>query len=280
MTRRFSLATALVCGLVTPAFFAQTSTLPPVSGPPVVMPPGTTISGVAPSPVAKVALPQLPSPLPQPTVPDITRFLNNPDLLKFSTAQVAEFNGRDADMIFIGDSITQGWRGRGEAVWEADFAPRNALDFGISGDQTQHVLWRMDNYPIQRLHPKVAVILIGTNNTHNTAPEIADGVKAVMTKTQTMFPGIKVILVSIMPNLRANGLMMSANTILRTFADDRTVYYLDLVPVMTPVGDNWKGLGPDHLHPDAAGYQLWADALLPLVNKLLPPPTGAAQGQH
>ena len=74
-----------------------------------------------------------------------------------------------------------------------------------------------------------------------------------------------------MPNKRANDLMMAANTILRTFADGQTVYYLDLVPLMTPVGDNWKGLGADHLHPDADGYQLWADALLPLVNKLLPP---------
>lgn len=134
------------------------------------------------------------------------------------------------------------------------------------------MLWRLENYPIQRLHPRVAVVLIGTNNTRNTAPEIADGVKAVLTKTQAIFPGVKIILVSIMPNARANDLMMSANTILRTFADDNTIYYLDLMPLMVSVGDNWKGLGEDRLHPDEAGYQLWADALVPLVNKLLPLP--------
>jgi beta-glucosidase len=192
--------------------------------------------------------------------------------------QVAQFNNRDADIIFIGDSITQGWLGAGKDVWAANFASRNALDFGIGGDQTQHVLWRMDNYPIQRLHPKVAVVLIGTNNQRNSAPEIAAGVKAVLVKTQTMYSGIKIILVSIMPNRRNNDLMMAADAILRTFADDNTIYYLDLVPLMTPVGDNWKGLGPDHLHPDAAGYQLWTDAMLPLLNKLLPPvPPSPAQ---
>jgi lysophospholipase L1-like esterase len=209
---------------------------------------------------------------PQPTVPNLTRYLNNPDLLKFCTAQVASFNGRDADMIFIGDSITERWLGAGKAVWAANFAPLNALDFGIGGDQTQHVLWRMENYPIARLHPKVGVVLIGTNNLGNTPEEIAAGVQAVLTKTQTMFPGIEIILVSIMPNQRANDKMMAANEILKTFADQKTVYYLDLVPLMTPVGDNWKGLGPDHLHPDATGYQLWADAMMPLVNKLLSKP--------
>jgi lysophospholipase L1-like esterase len=239
--------------VVTPATSAQTTTAPQAIAPPA---------------------PKLIEPQPVTTVPDITRYLNNPDLLKFSTAQVASFNGRDADMIFLGDSITQGWLGAGKVVWDANFAPRNALDFGISGDQTQHVLWRMDNYPIKGIHPKVAVVLIGTNNTHNTAPEIADGVKAVLTKTQTMYPGIKIILVSIMPNKRANDLMMAADEILKTFADAKTVYYLDLLPVMTPIGDNWKGLSADHLHPDAAGYQLWTDALLPLVNKLMQPVAG------
>ena len=263
---RLSLAAVLALSLVAPTLRAQAPTTPSAVTPPIATPQNLGPGGIAPP------APKLPEPQPKPTIPDLTRYLNNPDLLKFCTAQVADFNGRDADMIFLGDSITQGWRGAGKAVWDANFAPRNALDFGIGGDQTQHVLWRMDNYPIQRLHPKVAVVLIGTNNTRNTAPEIADGVKAVLTKTQTMFPGIKIILVSIMPNKRANDLMMAADAILRTFDDGKTIYYLDLVPVMTPVGDNWKGLSADHLHPDASGYQLWTDAMLPLLDKLLPPP--------
>ena len=216
--------------------------------------------------------PKLAEPVPVTTVPDLTRYLNNPVMLLFCTTQVAEFNGRDADMIFIGDSITRNWLGPGKAVWDANWAPRNALDFGIGGDQTQHVLWRMENYPIARLHPKVAVVLIGTNNTHNKPEEIAAGVRAILEKTQTMYPGIKIVLTSIMPNRRANDLMMATDAILRTYADDKSIFYLDLVPLMPPVGDNWKGLGPDRLHPNAEGYQIWTDALLPLVNRFLPAP--------
>jgi lysophospholipase L1-like esterase len=227
------------------------------------------------TPAAPTAM--LPWPKSQPTVPDATEYLNFPDLLKFCTAQVSAFNGRDAEIIFIGDSITAGWQWSGKAVWDANFAPRNALDFGVSGDTTQDVLWRMENYPIARLHPKVGVVLIGTNNKDDTPEEIAAGVKAVLAKTQALFPGIRIILVSIMPNQRANEKMMAANAILKTYADEKTIYYLDLVPLMTPVGDNWKGLSPDHLHPDAAGYQLWTDAMLPLLNKLLP--TAVAEGR-
>jgi lysophospholipase L1-like esterase len=221
--------------------------------------------------------PKLAEPPPVTIVPDLTRYLNNPVMLLFCTTQVAEFNDRDADMIFIGDSITRNWLGPGKAVWDANFAPRNALDFGIGGDQTQHVLWRMNNYPIGRLHPKVAVVLIGTNNWHNTPEEIAAGVKAILDKTQAMFPGIKIILNSIMPNRRANDLMMATNAILRNYADNQNIFYLDLVMLMPPVGDNWKGLGADHLHPDASGYQIWTDALLPLVNRFVPAPATGEQ---
>ena len=217
--------------------------------------------------------PKLPEPQPVTTVPDLTRYLNNPVMLIFCTSQVAEFNDQDADMIFIGDSITRNWFGPGKAQWDANFAPRHALDFGVGGDQTQHVLWRMENYPIAHLHPKVAVVLIGTNNVHNTPQQIADGVKAILDKTQAMFPGIKIILNSITPNKRAFDLMMAANAIIRTYADDKNIFYLDLVPLMPPMGDNWKGIGPDYLHPDTTGYQIWTDALLPLVNRFLPPPS-------
>jgi lysophospholipase L1-like esterase len=227
------------------------------------------------TPVPLANTPQLPEPVPVPTKPELTRYLNRPELLKFCTAQVAELQGGDADMIFIGDSITQGWRGAGEEVWEKYFVPRHALDFGISGDQTQHVLWRLENYPIQRLHPKVAVVLIGTNNGRNTAEDVAAGVEAVVTKTQGMYPGIKVILLGIMPRGGPMERINGANVILKAFADGKSVYYLDLAPVMTPTGDgNFKGLGKDKLHPDAAGYQLWTDAMLPLLNTLLPPPVG------
>lgn len=227
--------------------------------------PATTPAQLAVAPSA----PKLADPDPSsPTVSNGLRYLGNSALLTFCSTQLASWNDRSADVIFIGDSITQGWRGAGEKVWQANYAA-NSLDFGIGGDRTENVLWRLEQYPLAKQLPKVAVILIGTNNFHNTAPDIASGVLAVIAKTKTTFPGIKTILVSIMPNQRGNDLTMAANALLKPFADDKSIFYLDLVPLMTPVGDNWKGLGKDHLHPNESGYQLWADALNPLLNRLL-----------
>lgn len=222
-----------------------------------------------------------PARLPEPsstTTADNTRYINNPRLMVGCQRQVAQFKDKPCDLIFIGDSITEGWLGKGKAVWDANYVPLHAMDFGIGGDKTQNVLWRLQNMDVQNLRPKVAVILIGTNNTGNSPKEIADGVQAVLEKTKSTFPGVKIILVSIMPNKRANEKMMAADALIKDFADDSSVFFLDLVPVMTPVATtlpdgtsdtNWKGLGKDHLHPDAGGYQLWADAMAPLLKKLM-----------
>jgi len=222
-----------------------------------------------------------PASLPEPlstTTPDNTRYLNAPTLLTACADRVAAFNNKPCDIIFIGDSITAGWLGAGKAIWDKKYAPRHALDFGINGDKTQNVLWRLANMGVQGMQPKVAVIMIGTNNTLNSPHEIADGVKSVLANTQENFPGIKIILVSILPNARANDKMMEANSLIRSYADDSAVYYLDLVSLMPEVttnapdgtlDTNWKGLGPDHLHPDASGYQIWADAMEPLLANML-----------
>jgi lysophospholipase L1-like esterase len=212
------------------------------------------------------------------TTPDNTRYQTSPALLTKCQARVAAFNDKPCDIIFIGDSITEGWLGAGKAIWEKNYAPRHALDFGIVGDKTQNVLWRLENMEVQTLKPKVAVILIGADNSANTSHEIADGVHAVVANTQETFPGVKIILVSIMPCERAHDTMMQANSIIKNNADDSTVFYLNLVPLMPPimttnpdgsVDTNWKGLGKDRLHPTAEGYQIWADAMEPILTKLL-----------
>jgi lysophospholipase L1-like esterase len=239
------------------------------TNPPLASPPPATPTETAPA--------KLPEPL-SATTPDNTRYLNNTDMLPRCEARLAEFADKPCDIIFIGDSITEGWLGSGKALWEKDYEPRHALDFGIGGDKTQNVLWRLNNMDIRNLKPKVAVVLIGTNNLANNPHEIADGVRAILANTQEAFPGVKIILVSIMPNARANDKMMQVDSIIRGYADDSSVYYLNLVPLMPPVttitpdgqtDTNWKGLSRDHLHPDASGYQIWDDAMEPLLSKLL-----------
>ena len=81
----------------------------------------------------------------------------------------------NVDLIFIGDSITQGWEGAGKEVWAKTYGNRNAVNLGIGGDRTQHVLWRLDHGNIEGIHPKLAVLMIGTNNSgSNTSEQIAD----------------------------------------------------------------------------------------------------------
>ncbi len=191
--------------------------------------------------------------------------------------RVAEMKGKPVDVIFIGDSITENfikeptatWNMVGKSVWEKHYAGRNVLNFGVGADATEHVLWRFEHMDIRGFSPKVAVILIGTNNTQDSPEQIAAGVKAVLDKTRQTFAGVKVILVSILPNARATQKMADANKIIQTFADGKTVNYFDLAAKMPPEGNSWKGLGRDRLHLTPEGYELWASEMEPLLSKLL-----------
>ena len=181
--------------------------------------------------------------------------------------------GRATDLIFIGDSITEQWRwGAGYPVWKQHFEER-ALDFGLGSDKTEHTLWRLENINLPGMAPKVAVIMIGTNNVADTPEDIAAGVKAVIKATQKKFPGIKVVLMSILPSARGAEKMALANTLLAPLADRKSVFFLDLAASFTPVADNWKGLSRDKLHLSVEGYDMWAtqlEALLPTVLKAAP----------
>ncbi len=191
--------------------------------------------------------------------------------------RIADLKGKPCDVIFIGDSITEnfsklptaGWDMVGNTVWQKHYAGRNVLNFGVGADRTEHVLWRLENMDIKGFHPKVAVILIGTNNNINTPEDIAAGVKAVIVKTQQVFSGVKIILISILPNARATQKMEDANKLIAPFGDDKTVFYFDLASKMPKQGDTWKGLGRDSLHLTPDGYELWATEMEPLLTRLL-----------
>jgi lysophospholipase L1-like esterase len=204
------------------------------------------------------------------TVPDDANFQPRLNYQAYFGDYLALKKGRPADLIFIGDSITEQWRwGAGSPVWKRHFEER-AFDFGLGSDKTQHTLWRLHNIDLPGLAPKVAVIMIGTNNNADTPEEIAAGVNAVIGATQKKFPGIKVVLMSVLPNARANEKMAQVNALLAPMADKQTVYYVDLASKFIPMGDNWKGLSRDKLHLTAEGYEMWAaelEALLPAVLK-------------
>ena len=107
-----------------------------------------------------------------------------------------------AEVIFLGDSITQAWEGEGKEVWTKYYAPRHALNLGIGSDRTQHVLWRLDNGHLAGLKPKVVVVLIGVNNIldeTDTPGMVLEGVIAVVEKLRAKFSEVKIILFGIFP---------------------------------------------------------------------------------
>jgi lysophospholipase L1-like esterase len=192
-----------------------------------------------------------------------------------------DFNARikqgNADLLFIGDSITHGWEGPGAAeIWQKYYGKRNAVNLGIGGDQTQHVLWRLDHGNLDGISPKLAVLMIGTNNAASNKPEeIAEGVKAIVEKLQAKLPKIKVLVLAIFPRGPNNDdhlrqVNAKANEIIAKLADNQKVFYLDIGPkFLAADGTLSKDIMPDLLHPNEKGYAIWAEAIEPTVAKLM-----------
>jgi lysophospholipase L1-like esterase len=191
------------------------------------------------------------------------------------------------DLLFVGDSITDWFYwGRGQnaaatggKVWEANFAPLRAANFGIAGDTTQGVLWRMQNGELEGFKAKLIVLMLGTNNTAaNPVAQIIDGNRLIVEEFKKRQPQAKVLVLSIFPrhNARApeqspvlNATIKAINTGLALLADNKQVFYMD-------IGDKFlvNGVVPvdvmaDGLHPTEKGYQIWADAILPTVKELM-----------
>ena len=181
----------------------------------------------------------------------------------------------NVDLIFIGDSITHGWEGKGKKVWDEYYAKRNAVNLGIGGDQTQHVLWRLDNGNIKDISPKLAVIMIGTNNhvPRNTPEETAEGVTKIIEKLRTKLPETKILLLGIFPrgatpeDVARQG-NEKVNEMIQKLADGENVIYFDFGDkFLTDKGVLPKEIMADLLHPGEEGYKIWAEAIEPFIVK-------------
>lgn len=182
----------------------------------------------------------------------------------------------NVDLLMIGDSITHGWESDGKEVWKKYYDKRNAVNLGIGGDRTQHVLWRLEHGNIDGISPKLAVIMIGTNNAGSDSPaDIAAGVKKIVDKLRDKLPQMKILVLGIFPrgaddkdHLRQ--VNMKANEVIAKLADDKMVFYLDIGDkFLTPDHILSKEVMPDLLHPHDKGYQIWAEAMEPTVAKLM-----------
>lgn len=180
------------------------------------------------------------------------------------------------DVIFDGDSITDGWRDPGRKVWARHFGKLRAANFGISGDRTDHLLWRLENGQAAGLHPKVVVIMIGTNNLRRDADEeVADGIKAVVATYQKVCPEAQVLVLGIFPRasqpddpLRAR--VKAINRLLAGTVPNAKTIFADIgEKFLKPDGTLSPDIMSDFLHPTARGYEIWAEALQPYLDRML-----------
>ncbi|HBJ86147.1 MAG TPA: hypothetical protein DDZ88_20235 [Verrucomicrobiales bacterium] len=186
-------------------------------------------------------------------------------------------------ILFIGDSITHFFGGeqfdgyvlRGKNTWDEFYAPRKAGNLGFGWDKTENVLWRLQHGSIDGIAPKLVVMMIGTNNTGDcSAPDIAQGIIAIVSELNQRLPQSKILLLGIFPrgekpNPQREKIAV-INQLLAQLDGERNVTFLDIGPkFLTPDGLITKDIMPDYLHPNEKGYRIWAEAIEPTVKKLM-----------
>lgn len=198
------------------------------------------------------------------------------------------------DVYFEGDSITRRW-GASDwqyrdllANWKANFLGWNAADFGWGGDTVQNILWRLQHGELDGVHPKIIVLLAGTNNLRgapgaDNEPEVTEvtgGIRAILGVMREKSPNSTIVLMGITARKDSRGgtaLVPTINRInnqLAKLADGRTIRYLNInAKLAQPDGTLFDGMTVDGLHLSVKGYQVWADALKPIFTELLGPPS-------
>lgn len=186
-------------------------------------------------------------------------------------------------LLFLGDSITEGWRFN-RATWDLHYGRYHPANFGVAGDSTHHVLWRIANGELENIQPRVVVLMIGTNNigpfgSGYSAMEVAKANAEIVSAIHRKLPKTKVLLLGIFPrgadpkdpataSVRAK--IASVNAALARLDDGEKTRYLDIGDrFLAPDGTMPKDIMRDGLHPSAKGYQIWADAMKPLLADMM-----------
>lgn len=237
------------------------------------------------SPLSEKQWPALPGVAAIPsTLVEVTQDRNAPGYIWATrhAAALAAMKQRQPEVIFVGDSIIHHWGGEpvdynqfGKDIWAREYEKYHAVDLGFGWDRTENVLWRLDHGELDGASPKVAVVMIGTNNLHiNSTPEIAAGVTAICDKLHAKQPKMKILLLAIFPrSQRPDGMrtqVNEVNALLENLDGKNDITYLDISSVfLNPDQTISKQIMSDYLHPTAEGYDRWAKAMNPTLEKLL-----------
>ena len=181
----------------------------------------------------------------------------------------------DVDLLFVGDSITAGWNWD---IWQKSFSQYRPANFGIGGDHTGNVLWRLENGDKGNLKPKLVVLLIGVNNfghLNETPQQVFDGVKAVVKALRTNYPKAKILVNGVFPFEESaispkRALVKEVNSLIAKLDDNKHIFVKDYGSIFLQADDTIsKEIMYDFLHPTPKGYQIWSDAMLPDIQQLM-----------
>jgi lysophospholipase L1-like esterase len=224
-------------------------------------------------------------PPPPPIAADVPVARTDPNSLVAHAQLIEKAKKGGIDVYFEGDSITRRWGATDYpdllANWRQNFFGWNAADFGWGADRTQNILWRLNNGELDGANPKIVVLLAGTNNIGNgvdaKAADVAQGIRAIVRVIGEKAPQATIVVTAIFPrndNIAAMPIINDVNSDLAQIADGMKVRYLNINDKLADAeGKLFDGMmNPDKLHPAARGYQVWADALKPIVTELLGPP--------
>ncbi len=176
----------------------------------------------------------------------------------------------DCRLVFLGDSITQGWETAGVEIWKKYYSNRRAMNLGFGGDRTENVLWRIENGTLDGLDPELVVLMIGTNNAgfrQEDPQQTADGIQAIVEQLEARCPNGHILLLAIFPrgkakNDRMRQLVERTNARIQKLDERRRVTFVNIFDAfLAPDGSLPDTIMPDGLHPNASGYQIWADEL-------------------
>lgn len=183
-----------------------------------------------------------------------------------------------ADMVFVGDSLTEYWTSTGKAVWQLEFHEFRAVNFGIAADRTENILYRVSRADMAAQAPRMFVVLAGTNNLALEPPDSPEqtvlAIKAIVGLLAKQCPESQVFLLTLPPNgyapqspLRKR--VIETNRLLKTLALPKQVELIDIYPVFADEADRWKpGMTIDGTHFSQRGYDVLARALAPALKAL------------
>ena len=208
------------------------------------------------------------------TTPELSR--NYVQRINEKRAQ-AEQEGKAIKFVMVGDSITHFWEQAGKDVLEKNFAQYHPLNLGFAGDRTQNCLYVINETDIfSKIDPQLVMLLIGVNNFGWRQADVngtAEGIRLCVNAIRQKAPNARILLLGIFPtgntpNDQNRPKIAATNEIIKGFADNKTVFYEDIGPkFLTPTGILERDIMGDFLHPTAKGYEIWAEAIRPYVEK-------------